>query len=334
MDKATGATGASPSPSKGASSGSSPTSAQGSTSTPVNMGMGAGQSGGTPSSGKSQSYGPQSPEFWDEHGEGIFQHERFKELTGYKKKYDEVAPISQFVQELGGIDQLKQFNSYLGPVWKALTSNENGSQLWSKLLPVLQAIVNNQDISPFLAQQAREAMADATGSDDSDPMLAKIKPLEEKLNRFEQSQKQREEAEQQKARQDRHMESVNKYTKLLDAKFKDESNKIPESFKEDAAEMIINHIGKYMPKDANGRFLNPLDVFNAEAFENVWNEVVVKRWRKLSQLSLDQAKTSTENGGTALPKDSARGGTPNASQVPPARSDKARRLAQFFQTGS
>lgn len=333
-----GAQGASPTPQSGASTGSSPASTetasnastssrQNTSSRKIDYGMGARKETAAPSS---TSTDMDDETFWKTYGDRIFKHDRFKELNSYKSKYDELAPVNQFMQSAGGLEKLQEMNRYFGPVWDAFTQmGPNANQVWAKLYPIFQGIISGQDISSYFAQPQNAQQVD----DDPDPFEEKLKPLTTQINQLQETFKQREERErreQEQRVQERRQSNYREYSNMLEKKFTDKGD-IPAEFKEDVAEIIVNHIWEFMPKLPNGHHLNPLDAFNEQAFNDCWEKLVVPKVRKWTGASLSQAKNETVKGGPSLPDTHANGKTASVNQLAYNRQDKVRRMAQMMQ---
>ena len=320
-----GATGATPTPTSGGSEGSSPASSS-SASGKTDWGMSPKADPSSSSTQAPSSADKYGPDFWNEHGDAIFKHDRFKETLAYKKKYEEVAPINEFVQTVGGLEELRTLHQYFGPVMKALMSRgESANQVWSQLYPVLQDLVNNKDISSYFGNAKKEEMFDQPT--ENDPINERLKPVQDELKSLKEENQKR----KQREIHDHQVDVIGKYSKILESKMADKEAKLPAAFKDIAARLIIDGIGKYMPVGPNGRDrLNPIMVFDEAAFNKCWEETVMPKWREIHQDTLSGLKTNINNGGPALPDANANGVTPANGQVPPSRLDKSRRMAQFL----
>ena len=269
-DPNSGAAGASPTPtpSTGGSSGTAG-STQAATPQKIDYGMGPRESstnvGGSTSEGSDE-------DFFKQHGDRIFKHPRFKELNGYKAKHDEMLPIKTFIDRAGGMEAVQAFYNHLGPVWRHLDSlGEKAPEAWNNLLPVLQNFLAGKPLFP------QGAGATPPPTEDDDPFTAKIKPLEEKIKNFEETQRQREQREAAEGRQRTQKETFGKYAKLFDEKIKG----FPKELIPIAFETVVAHLPRFMPKDAAGRVLDPKYVHSPEAFAEVWEKVVQPRMKGL-----------------------------------------------------
>lgn len=333
MADSQGATGASPSPSStsgvsGASpaqsSNTAPTSKPSSSAQPSKMDYGMG-----PSSGKSQMTKSSEPElygedWWSTHGEGVFKHEKFRELNDYKKKYSEVEPIKQFVDRIGGFDRLQDLHQVVGPVYnKLLSLGDNAVSAWGKIMPYLNAFLNDQDL-PDYGTWNRVGSDEQVGStEEEDPFSSKLKPFEDKINGLEKEIKSRNEREFQQNRN----ANLNKYADLFMKKLSevDPSGTLTV---EDIAPFIIPNIGQNMPTTADGQYLiHPLDMFNEAAFNKTWDEAVKPKLKKFEGFSVNRLKVKHEDGGPTIP-DTSGGPAVGAVQKPYNRQDAINRMMQ------
>lgn len=318
-DNKPGVTGDSPTPSSGVSGSSpAPTSeVKSSTSTApkgkIDYGMGPRKDTQTNSWENIQWNEIPDEVFWEKNGERIYKHDRFKELNGYKEKYQEFEPIKQFVESAGGIQSLQALETYFGPVWKHLSSlnEKEANQIWSKLYPHLHAVLSGGAIPDYAASQTP-----AAEPVEEDPFEAKLKPLQEEIGNLKQSQQQREEQDrlqQIEQRRELQLSNLEKYKTVLNNKLKeiDPHGNIKE---EDVEEWILGNLWKYMPKTPDGKkHINPLDVFTEKALLDTVENVVMPRLRKFEGYVLNKNKKLTEDGSPVIP-DTSGGQTPDIKQ--------------------
>ena len=256
--------------------------------------------------------------FWDKNGERIYKHDRFKELNGYKQKYQEVEPIKQFVDNAGGLAGLQKFQEYLGPIWSHLSSlgEKDANQVWTQLLPYLQSVLSGKAIPEFNRTSAVEAVIE------EDPFDQRLKPLQEELGTLKETIKQREIREQQDWQervQDARLENLDKYKSAVSAKLKeiDPTGGIDEDLVED---WIISNLWKHMPRSTDGKYLNPLDMYNEKALMDTIEKVVLPRVRKFEGYAVNKTKKLTEDGGPSIPDTS--GGQTAALRQPTTLAQK------------
>lgn len=304
-----------PTPSAGGSSGAAG-STQAATPQKIDYGMGPRESS---TNVGSQTSDNSDEDFFKQHGDRIFKHPRFKELNGYKTKHDELIPVKTFIDQAGGIETVQAFYNHLGPIWRHLDSlGEKAPEAWNNLLPILQNFLAGK---PLLSQSVGDQPPST--EDDDDPFTAKIKPLEERIKNFEETQRQREQREAAEERQRTQKDTFGKYSKLFDAKIKG----LPKEFIPIAFETIVAHLPRYMPKDASGRVLDARYVHSPEAFAEVWEKVVEPRIKNLRAGILTESKKATEGGGPVLP-DTTNGAAPRGNSTPTTLDEKSARFAQ------
>ena len=252
MADSMGATGASPSPSSNSGvKGASP--AQNNTTTPASKPSSPAQTGKMdygmgPSSGKSQQSVKSEPElygedWWATHGEGVFKHEKFRELNSYKQKYSELEPLKQFAEKMGGFDQLQDLVQVVGPVYsKLLSLGDNAASAWGKIIPYLNAFLNDQDLPEYGKWDLSNA-GNTDDVEDEDPVTPKLKPFEDRMERIENEFKTRDQREQQKNRDT----NLNRYHDLLVDRLKsvDPTGTLTV---EDVVPFIVPNLWQYMPK--------------------------------------------------------------------------------------
>lgn len=274
-------------------------------------------------------------ELWDRYGERIFKHDRFKELNGFKKKYESVAPYQSFVDEAGGLENLQELNRFFGPVWQKLAANpEEGQQFWSKVYPILNAYLSDQDYSSFFAQAQAEAAQAQEGEED--PYEAKLKPIQSEVEnlkkQLEASQKEnalRTERERNQFRQG----TLQQYLTLVDKKISAAAGAIPEDMKREIAEIMGPRIQGFMPNN-RGQQVHPLDFFSEEAFNKCWDAVIDPLVKRISGAALGKAKTVINKGGPALPDTNAFGKSPVGQGVPSTMQDKKARMIQMLRNNA
>jgi len=354
-DPIIGATGASPAPSSGANTGASPPPSGGSqggapastgaASQPKKMDMGMAprqttvptspQAGAQPDAGSTQDTAYDDA-WWKQHGDAIFKHERFKELAGYKQKYSELEPYRRLVDQIGGLEELNAFASHLYPVSQHLVGlGPKGNEVWmNEIYPFFQALFSGKPYQPATPASTGEPI-------EEDPLAPRIEPIKRELQEVKETLKQTQERERreniQRIQQAR-IENIQRYEKLMNDRIADEVKDLPEDARataidaltELATDTIINKIGEYMPKDAHGNLLNPLDAFSPEAFDATWKQLIQPRVRKLEGFFLTKAKKTVQEGGPALPNTTG-GQPPAAKQTPATLNEKARRFAQGIQ---
>lgn len=321
------ATGSSPASNSSVSNASTPSTNSSATTKKIDYGMRPTERTREKPVGDSDSSdGNYNESWWQQHGPAIFEHKRFKELAGYKKSYEEVAPLKDFVESFGGMDSLKEFDTYLGPVWRHLTSQgQQGVDLWNQLLPILQSVISGKGI-PTSQNSQIEAV-------EVDPFEERLKPLQDELKQLRETEKQRQDREKQEAKNSTlrtQKENVREYEKLLAKKLQDPKNPVDAKFKATIAEWVITHIGRFMPKDQNGQKLNPLRVVSPEAFNQMWDEVIKPRLTDFQTITLNNAKKSSNGGGPTLP-DTRNGLAPGGSVTPTSTKEKIQRFSQGLQ---
>lgn len=346
MSQPAGAQGASPTPTTSGASGASPTPSTG-----VNSGSpSTSATYQSPSqSGKARDYVakmrnpvPEVPQaapaqelsdddFWKTHGDRIFKHERFKELTEAKSK---LAPYQEFVDSIGGLENTQNLHRYFGQVWDKIMENpERGNQFWTKILPVLEAFVTDNDFSPYLAQQVAQAVQQQAETEyDEDPYAEKLKPVQQelettkqKLARLEQEAQSRTQREHQQFR----MNNLQQYLARLEKKISDSGGKIPKEAARQLADLMGANMQSFMPMHKGAR-VNPLELFSEEAFNKCWDEVVEPLVTGMRGTILTTAKTVVNEGGPVIPDTSVVGQSPVGRPVPISRDEKKARFAQLL----
>lgn len=329
----TGGSGASPTPQPASPGAASPSA----TTKKIDFGMAPKGASSEPATTDAELY---NDAWWKQHGEAIFKHDRFKELNEYKKKYTDVEPIAQFAEKFGGYDQLQMFGQYLGPVWQHLMGlGENANQVWSQLLPVFNALLSGQPL-PIGVQKALAEPSQPTGaSDEDDPFEQKLKPIAEqvetlnkKLTEKEQQEKQEKQARKEWVKQ-RQTDNLRQYEQLLEKKMANTEKPIPEVFKDVIGQMLVKHLGSFMPKGQDGKLLNPLNHYSEEAFTTAWEKIVEPKLRAMQGAILEWAKTTTDQSSPTVPNTHANGSAPVGNRAPSSRADKAARMAQYLQNG-
>jgi len=282
---------------------------------------------GTKGSSQNTAVDDSDDTFFQQHGERIFKHPRFKELSGYKQKFDQLQPINQLVEKFGGVEELQRFEQFFGPVYKHLIAKgDSANQAWQKLYPYLTKFLNDEDFEQAKQAQAeaQQAQGDVSLGEEEDPrfknLTSKVEQLEGKLTQ----------KEQQELRANR-TSAAQRYESLLHKKF--EEAQIPEHLKKHAAKLMITDIGNYMPKDHQGNPLNPLDHYNEKAFNDAWEQSFLGLLKDTEGYYKNKITKKTEEGGPALPDTSASGRTAAGKQMMPDRHAKSARLAQFLKSG-
>lgn len=326
----TGVEGSSPAPESSSSQSTSEKTPK------LDVGMGPRQDGAsTDVAAGSADYGE---DWWKQHGEAIFKHDRFKELNGFKKKFQDAEPSLTFINELGGFEEAQRFHQHFGPVWNhLLQQGENADTIWSKLVPVFNNVLQGKD--PFegviaAPQNPQNPEAGFEGEDD-DPVVADLKKQIEDLKgqlgdhnkRFEtqDQQKKRENAQRLKAHRQK---SYNTYAGMMEKRIGAE--KIPADLTDYVGNIIVKNLINYMPKDRRGRPMNPLDQVSEQAFNEVWDKHVLPGVSKVRKSLLNSAKETIETGGPTLPDTNSNGNTPAANQGRQRSSthQKAKRFAE------
>lgn len=316
-DVKTGVKGDSPTPSSGVS-GSSPAPSKDKTSISVSpqgkIDYGMGPQSQTKSWENIQWNEIPDEVFWEKNGERIYKHDRFKELNGYKEKYQEFEPIKQFVDTAGGMQRLQALETYLGPVWSHLSTlnEQDANKVWTKLYPYLQAVLSGGDLPDY-----------ATGSSavsepqEEDEFTTKLKPLQEEVGSLKQTIEEQREAERIRKIEERRssqLSNLEKYKTLLGTKLKeiDPTNNLS---LEDVEDWVMNNLWKYMPKTPDGKLhVNPLDVYTEKAMTDVFDNVILPRLRKFEGYTINKNKKSIEDGGPTIP-DTSNGQTPGNQQM-------------------
>lgn len=326
----TGVEGSSPAPESSSSQSTSETTQK------LDVGMGPRQDGASSDvAAGSTDYGE---DWWKQHGEAIFKHDRFKELNGFKKKYQDAEPALTFINDLGGFDEAQRFHQHFGPVWNhLLQQGENADALWSKLVPVFNNVLQGKD--PFEGLMAppqnpqNPADAEYGDEEDDDPRVAGLKKEIEDLKaqlgdhnkKFEtqEQQKKREAAQRLKAHRQK---SYNTYASMMEKRLG--ADKIPTDLTDYVGNILVKNLINYMPKDRRGRPINPLDQVSEQAFNDVWDKHVLPGVSKVRKSLLNSAKETINTGGPTLP-DTTNGNTPAANQGRQRSSthEKAKRFA-------
>lgn len=291
----------------------------------LNMGMGPKQGS---SSGSSAPERMPIDQVFQEYGEDIFKHDRFKELGQFKQQWGSVEPL---VKEWGGIEGLQSLNQHLGPVWKAISNLEpaKANAIWQKLYPVFTALLNNQEIDNFFGQQQN---AGGQQAEEVDPTQKKLQEMEQELKQFKsQNEMTSKQAQEQKAREVAQT-NYSKYENKFQEKCK--GLNIPQDAWNFLGDIMTNRLIKYMPKDSRTNSpLNPLFNFDESAFDRCFEKEVATAFKLLSQAGVEGAVTHTQRGGPVVPNTHSQGATPGGIKTPESRSAKAQRLAQFFERG-
>jgi len=306
------ATSSAPTPSSGGE-----TSSPSATTQKIDYGMGASKPS-EPSQG-GELYGES---WWKTHGEHVFKHPRVKEALGWKKKYEEVSPLIELVEGYGNTENLKLFSQHFGPVWKYLNSlGEKGGERWQQLYPVLNKFLQGGDLQEAIQNRNAEGFEDSAAQEDPEKaeLKSRLESIEGKYKSFEQK-------EQEKTRKSNLLE----YKSMIDESFAKEG--LPDNLKKIAVKLISNDILKYMPKDNQGRPLNPLDHVSKEAFDAVMEQSVLSALKEMEGYAVNKITKSSENDGPILP-DASRGQTPGPRQGLSGRHEKVQRLTQFMKTG-
>lgn len=301
----------------------------------IDYGMGPQGESSQPAAVNSDPYGD---EFWQQHGDGIFKHPRFKELTGYKKQWDEFTPVKQFVDSIGGFDELQTFHKHFGPVFSHLNSlGPNANNVWNEIYPIFQALLGGQDLKSVyakLAGAAGNAQPQVDPQVTDDPFLQHLKPVQDELKQTKETLAKMEERDKRKQQEDYkafQQKNFMSYEKMIQDKFADANDPVPEGYRKFAADLVTQHIATHMPVDQRtGRKINPLDQFSEEAFNAVWNNVVLARIKEIEGVAKSKFIKVNENGGPTLPDTTVHGKTPNANQQANSREEKAQRFAQKF----
>lgn len=333
MDPAAG----NPAP-QGANSGGSPASTSGpsttsSPATKIDYGMAPQESKPSASGNPSTSSGTQyDDKWWGEHGEHVFKHERFQELSGYKQKYEQVAPL---VEEYGNAEDILRLNSNFGPIYKKLNEMDPAAAnaLWGQLVPLFNAIVSGQEVTPFLAQKIQATVDAAAGDnlDDDDPVKAELNALKKNFDEFK-GQTEAEKAASRKAElQKTGKQNLDKYESRFGDFCKEKG--IPEEAIVYLGDIMVSRLPKYMPKNRNNQPLNPLFNYNEKAFDTCFEKEIMPAFKAMSKAGVSAAIATTTEGGPAIPNSHSSGAAPAGTGTPPNHKAKAARMAQFFQTG-
>lgn len=277
-------------------------------------------------------------ELWDKYGDRIFKHERFKELHGFKKKYESVEPYQKFVDEIGGLENLQEFNRFFGPVWQKLAENpEAGQQFWSKIYPALSSFISGQDYNSHFAQVvAAAAEAQAHSEIENDPYAEKLKPIQSEVENLKKQLAQAQSENQvrnQREREQFRQGTLQQYLSLVDKRIAASAGAIPEDMKREIAEIMGPRIAAYMPKN-RGQQVHPLDFFSEEAFNSCWESVIDPLVKRISGAALGKAKTVINNGGPALPNTNTFGKSPVGAGVPASMQDKKARMIQMLRSSA
>jgi hypothetical protein len=132
--------------------------------------------------------------------------------------------------------------------------------------------------------------------------------------------------------QKKYVDNVNRYDSLLSAKAKELG--LPENIRKRLAGVIITNLPRFMPRDNQGRALNPLDNFNEAAFNKCWEEEVLATLKDYDGYYKGKITKKVEEDGDLPPDTHAAGqtpGRPKANLV--SRDEKTQRLAQFIKRG-
>jgi len=344
-DNATGdISGGTPSPSTGVSNeGSSPAPESSTSQSPavkpqkLDVGMGARPDSISADAAaiNSETYGD---DWWKQHGEAIFKHDRFKELNGFKKQYQESEPMVSFINnDLGGFDELQAFHRHFGPIWNHLSQQgENANTVWSKLVPVFNNMLSGKDPFEGVMSQAPQNPGEPSADfedGDVDPQVTtlqnKIAELETQLgdhNKKFENQDQQKKREAVQRLQATRKTNYGEYVKMMTSKMT--SDNIPGELTDYAGSLIVKNLIAHMPKNRRGQPINPLDMVSEEAFGNAWTKHVLPELAKAKKGLINSAKSTVETGGPTLP-DTNGGTTPASNQPRPRQSthEKAKRFA-------
>ena len=310
-------------PTTGANSAASPSaqsSATANSSVPATQNTGAVSTGS--SSQQQQPSSKLDEGFWKTHGEEVFRHPRFQELSGFKKQWETVEPI---VKQYGSVDSLNLLHEYFGPVWQSLQNMEGpkANEVWTKLYPIFSAITSGQDISPYLAQKAAAVIQQAAedSSEDEDPISKVNKTVEELRNEIKQ-EKTTKQQQEMKALADA---NLSKY----ETRFKEMAKNlnIPDDLVMELGDIMVARISKYLPKGPSGKPVHPLYSYNEKAFDTCFEKEIKTLWTKMSGVAV---KNAVKDGSPHIPSTHTSGGTVSGTAVPTSREAKAARMAQFF----
>lgn len=275
-------------------------------------------------------------ELWDRYGERIFKHDRFKELNGFKKKYESVAPYQSFVDEAGGLENLQELNRFFGPVWQKLAANpEEGQQFWSKIVPVLNAYLSGGDYSTFFAQ-AQAAAQQAQDDVEEDPYEARLKPIQSEVENLKKQLEVAQNENAQRTQRERdhfRQNTLQQYLGLVDKKIAAAAGAIPEDMKREIAEIMGPRIQGFMPNN-RGQQVHPLDYFSEEAFNKCWEAVIDPLVKRISGAALGKAKTVINKGGPALPDTNTFGKSAVGQGVPSSMQEKKARMIQMLRNNA
>lgn len=271
-------------------------------------------------------------QLFQEYGEEIFKHDRFKELTGFKQQYETIAPL---IQELGSADEVQRLAMHFGPVWKAFAGMDasQANTVWQKIYPVLAAIAQGQSIDQFFPAQVQTAktVVDSADLDDDDPLKRKLDEVSTQFNEFKNQTEQEKLNERRAKLQKTATDNYQKYEGRFAEKAK--AIGIPETAIPFLGDIMTNRIIRYMPKDRMGKPLNPVFSYNEQAFDTCWEKEIMVAYKNLSQAGVTEAVNRTKNGGPSIPNSHTQGSAASSSGAPGSRQEKAARMTQFLQKG-
>lgn len=271
-------------------------------------------------------------QLFEQYGEEIFQHPRFKELTPYKKQYEAIDPI---IKELGSAEELRDLHKFLGPVWQSLSAlrradPNKANSVWSKLVPVFTALTSGQEIDPFFAQQAAKVVANAEANmDDDDPVQKELSEVKKRLDEITKRDKDKELAQRDENNKRVATDNYQKYESLFSSLAKEAQ--IPTEAYPYLGEIFTNRIIQYMPKGTNGKPLNPLFSFNEQGAKDCFKKEILAAFSMMSKAGVRSAVTRVDSGGAAVANPAGRGGTVSGTVTPINRAAKSARMAQFFE---